>query len=494
MATNWPGTDTARVPREFPAPRPRWSAEPFDDRPAVPGTEYTTLDVPRDHTDPAGDRVTLAVSRLRAADPARRRGVLLAVNGGPGGDGGLGTSLPARFAETGLHQVYDLIGFDPRGTGASTPLYAEVHTPAAPFDSRPPDAVFPQLAEDMRQRELACQRGGGALRRHISTRNTARDMDLIRRALGESRISFVGYAYGAYVGAVYGSMFPAHLDRSVLDSCVGPRWSWREQFLWQGDAVHRNVNQWARWTGQRHTVFDLGRGRGQVLNAVERAAALLEGQPGGVRLRTLLDGAVGTRSADRARWAELARVVGALLAVAAPGGAGPRACEELLAEQSTWRPADSEGTRRIGVLEAVTLEHEWPADLEVYYTDMRDFRKRFPYGYGVLRAQPWVGAFRTFEPAEPPTVLRRDGYPQGLVVQADGDPMDHYAGGVAMAELLGHRLLTVTDSGEHEIYVLGANPRVDEVVHRYLVDGVLPAEDTTCRGAAARPGIPADAL
>nr|AKT74279.1 TxnH1 [Streptomyces bottropensis] len=492
MATIRSGPDAAHIPDVFHDQRPRWSAEPFSDGEGFPGTEYATIEVPRDYTVPSGERINVAISRLRAADPARRRGILLAVNGGPGGDGGLGRSLPQRFAETELHQVYDLIGFDPRGTGASTRLYAEVSTPAAPFDSRPPDSAFPQIAEDMRQRELACTRAGGTLRRHISTRNTARDMDVIRRVLGEPQLNFVGYAYGAYVGAVYATMFPAHLDRSVLDSCVGPQWTWRDQFLWQGDAVHRNVNQWARWTGQRHMTFGLGRGRARVLAAVERVAGLLEGQPGGVRLRTLFDGAVGTRSAHRGRWAELAEAVATLLTAAAPGGAGPRACEELLSEQAVWRPADSEGAMRIGVLEAVTLEHEWPSDLEVYYNDMRDFRKRFPYGYGVLRAQPWVGAFRTFQPAEPPTRLSRGGCPTGLVVQADGDPMDHYAGGVAMAELLGHRLLTVEDSGEHEIYVLGANPYVDAVVHRYLVDGTLPAQGAVCRGVSLRPDIPAD--
>ncbi|MFJ8097612.1 alpha/beta fold hydrolase [Streptomyces griseofuscus] len=492
MAAIWPDTDAAHILKEFHSQRPRWAVERPAGRAVTPGMEHATVEVPRDYADPEGERVTLALTRLRAADTARRRGILLAVNGGPGGDSGLGRFLPEKFAETELHQIYDLIGFDPRGTGASTRLYAEVSTPTAPFDSRPPDSAFRQLAEDMRQRELACDRAGGTLRRHISTRNTARDMDVIRQVLGEPHVNFVGYAYGAYVGAVYTSMFPAHVDRCVLDSCVGPRWTWREQFLWQGDAVHRNVNQWARWTGQRHTVFGLGRGRAQVLSAVERAAGLLERQPGGVRLRTLFDGAVGNRSADRGRWAELAEVIGELLAAAAPGGVGPHACEELLSEQAVWRAADSEGARRIAVLEAVTLEHEWPSDLDVYYNDMRDFRKRFPYGYGVLRAQPWVGAFRTFQPAEPPTRLRRGHGPTGLVVQADGDPMDHYAGGVAMAELLGHRLLTVEDSGEHEIYVLGANPQVDAVVHRYLVDGRLPAEGTVCRGVSPRPDIPAD--
>ncbi|MFE3519041.1 alpha/beta fold hydrolase [Streptomyces sp. NPDC059166] len=471
---------------QFHTQRPRWAPAPDKDQ-----VEHATIEVPRDYADPEGGRITLALSRRRATDPSRRRGVLLAVNGGPGGDWGRGRDLPDAFAGTPVAEVYDLIGFDPRGTGASTPLYAEVSVPAQQFDSRPPDSAFAGLADDMRRREEACARGGGELRPHISTPNTARDMDVIRAVLGEERISFVGYAYGAYVGAVYGSLFPTGLDRLVLDSCVGPHWTWREQFLQQGDAVQRNVDLWAGWAGARHGRFGIGSTADQVLTTVEEAVAGLEGLPeDAVRLRTLFDGAVGNRAADRGLWAELAVLVAGVGAAAREGDTA--ACRGLLAEQGTWRPADSEGDLRIGVLEAITLEHAWPSDLEVYYQDMREFRKRFPYGFGVLRASPWVGAFRAFESPEPPVELTRDGYPTGLIVQADGDPMDHYDGGVAMAGLLGHHLLTVEDSGEHEVYVLGGNPHVDEVVHAYLADGVLPPARSGCPGRTPRPAIPAD--
>ncbi|MCX5086431.1 alpha/beta fold hydrolase [Streptomyces sp. NPDC056121] len=471
---------------EFHTQRPTWSLAPGDDQ-----AEYATIEVPRDYADPGGERITLALSRRRATDPARRRGILLAVNGGPGGDWGHGRDLPAKFAGTPLNEVYDLIGFDPRGTGESTRLYAEVAVPTAQFDSRPPDGAFAELAEDMRLREEACARGGGELRPHISTRNTARDLDVIRAVLGEDRISFVGYAYGAYVGAVYGSLFPAALDRLVLDSCVGPDWTWREQFLWQGDAVQRNVDLWARWAGERHGHFGIGASAEAVLTTVEEVVAALEKLPeDAVRLRTLFDGAVGNRASDRGQWDGLAVVVAGLHEKAVAGDLD--GCRELLAAQGTWRPADSEGDLRVGVLEAITLEHAWPSDLEVYYRDMREFRKRFPYGYGVLRAQPWVGAFRAFEAPEKPVALTRDGYGAGLIVQADGDPMDHYAGGVAMAERLGHHLLTVEDSGEHEVYVLGGNPHVDAVVHRYLVDGELPPARSSVPGRTPRPDIAAD--
>ncbi len=84
-------------------------------------------------------------------------------------------------------------------------------------------------------------------------------------------------------------------------------------------------------------------------------------------------------------------------------------------------------------------------------------------------------------------------YPTGLVVQAEGDPFDNYEGGVGMAERLGHRLITVTDSGDHEVYLLGNNPAVNEICTRYLVDGVLPEADVLVAPTVARPDIPADA-
>ena len=162
-----------------------------------------------------------------------------------------------------------------------------------------------------------------------------------------------------------------------------------------------------------------------------------------------------------------------------------------LGQEKVWPPAETEGETRCGVLDAVTLEKPWPADLEEYYADMRHFRERYPYGYGVMRAQPWVGAFRTFTPAESPTVLTRR-YP-GLIVHADGDPIDHYEGGAAMADRLGHRLVTVADCGQHEIYGLRGNAAVDEVVDAYLVDGRFPGGDVTCESTVPRPALPADA-
>jgi pimeloyl-ACP methyl ester carboxylesterase len=465
----------------------RWTADGD-----LPRLEHATFRVPADYANPGWRTLDLAVTRIKAADPARRRGILLAVNGGPGGVDGLGRGFAAKLSEcAALAQVYDLIGFDPRGSGASTRLLAYVAMPKVPFDSRPPDELFPAIAEDMRAREEACRRGGGDLRPHINTRNTARDIDLIRAVLGEEKVNFIGYAFGTVVGAAYGTLFPQRLDRSVLDSCVHPDWTWRQLFLKQAEAIRNNVEAWAQWTGERDRVFTLGRTAEQVLQAVESVAAALGAQQETVPQRTLFDGAVGNQAADRARWADLAGLVRDVRAAAQAGDAAT--FKRLLAGTSTWRPGDQEGDLREGVLEATTLETYWPQDLEEYYADMRVFRERYPYGYGVLRAQPWIGAFRSYEPLEPPVRAVRDVYPAGLVVQAEGDPLDNYEGGVGMAERLNHRLITVADSGDHEVYLLGNNKAVDEICTRYLVEGVLPDGDVVVAPTTPRPDVPADA-
>lgn len=461
-----------------------WKPSEFDD-----SLELAFIEVPLDYAQPSGERIELALSRIRAADSRRRRGVLLSLNGGPGGDGGLGRLLPTRLAGTPPHEVYDLIGFDPRGTGASTRIEGEASPTTVPFDSRPPDSAFPAIAADMRERDQGCVRAGGTLRRHITTANNARDMNVIRVLLGEASISFVGWAYGTLLGAVYGSMFGAHLDRNVLDSSVHPDWDWRRQFATQALAVRENVDLWAEWTGRRDRFFGLGDDAGRVLETVEETAAALVSTGEGTALRTALDQVVGTLSAARGRWQELGSLIGELRKATA--AADTERARELLAGQARWRPGTAAGGLRDAVLEAVTCETEWPTDLETYYRDMRDFRDRFPYGFGVMRAQPWVATFRTCTPTEPRPAVTRGDYPTGLVVQADGDPFDHWPGAVAMAERLGHPLVLVRDSGAHEIYRLGGNPQVDALVDAYLVDGELPPGRVTCSGES-RPSVPAD--
>ncbi|WP_229123205.1 alpha/beta fold hydrolase [Enemella evansiae] len=445
-----------------------------DPRPDAADREAARIRVPMDYSCPE-ITIELAVSRIPARGAAR--GCLVALNGGPGGDSGQGKDVIHVLEAQGLADSYDLIGFDPRGFGDSTFLAAEVTPVRATFDSRPSDEVFETIASDMRAREDGCARRGGDFRRHVTTRNTARDIDVIRHALGYEQISFVGYAYGTAVGAAYGEMFPGRLDRTVLDSCVHPGWRWEEQFLYQVDTIKRNVNTWAGWEAEVSGGFgaDVRGVRGSVEEVAEGLVKL-----SGTAARSSFDALVGTMAASRPEWGSLSEVVRTLSQALAAKDADQAGT--ILRRATRWRASDAEGAVRCGVLDAVTLEHPWSREVEGYFGRMRTVRDQCPYGLAIVRAYPWVGTFTAMTPTEEATKISRRDRETGLVIQADSDVMDHRDGGAEMADRLGYRLVRVQDSGEHEIFGMTGNATVDAIVLDYLLRGTLPAENTDCPG------------
>ncbi|GAA2803364.1 alpha/beta fold hydrolase [Crossiella cryophila] len=465
--------------KEFYSQVPNWQPCKFNS-----ALDCATLVVPMDYGKPKQERIALSVSRLKASDPAKRRGILLS---NPGGPGGSGLALPTYFYGTPLTEVYDLIGFDPRGVNESTLLSCEVTTDLHKLSSRPEDKDFAAWTASARQSEEACRKAGGALRKHVNTPNTARDMDVIRGVLGEKKLSYVGYSYGTYLGAVYGSLFPKQLDRSVLDSSVHPEWIWRQQFKQQSVAFRDNVDLWAEWAGQRNNRFGIGKTKAEVLATVEQVAAKLHATPADGFDRTQFDAGVGGGARYRFNWEFLAEDV-KYFRDFQPGSAEFAEAAKAGKELATLGLAQL----RAGVFDTVTCEADWPRDLNSYYQDMREFRDRYPYGLGVTRAAPRTCTFRSFTPPEKPVKLKRKGYQTGVVIQADGDTQTHYDGGPAMAERLEDHLISVADEGRHGLYALGGNTCVDEHVNRYLVDGVLPPSRVICAGTP-RPDVPTDA-
>jgi pimeloyl-ACP methyl ester carboxylesterase len=471
---------------DFYSQQPSWEPSGIDD-----GLEYATIEVPMDYSDPGGRRIEIAISRMKAKDPARRVGVLLALNGGPGGEGGLGRRMPLRYKGTELEQVYDLIGLDPRGLDGSTKLYAEITPAKAGFDSRPPDEMFAVIAEDMRVREQGCLRADDGLRPFINTRNTCRDIDVFRQVLGEEKISYIGHADGSHVGALYGSMFGRNLHRIVLDCCRNPYWNWRDQWKAQSVAFRENVDLWAEWVAQRHARFGLGTTQQEVFAALEEVADSLAAEPVNGIGRTPYDGGVGTGATYRGLWDKLADLIAELRSPTSEENRADAAKAVALMASVVFQWRTVHPTLRSGVTDAVTLEDEWPTDLEFYYSEMREFREKYPYGFGVVRVQPWVGIYRTFQPAEPPLTpddVYRKEYQPGIVVASTANSVLRYEGGVAMARKLGFRLVSIDDEGHHEIFAMGRNAVVDEVVTRYLVEGVLPEADVRTPGMP-RPDI-----
>ena len=188
--------------------------------------ECSRLRVPLDYADPSGRSISIAVVRVPATDRANRIGQLVVNPGGPGGSG-------IDYAEGGrntfgaaLTRVYDIVGFDPRGVGKSTPVQCLGQKQTDAYVSSDPD---PDTAAEVRAFEAlnrafgqACAQHSGELAAHLSTIEAAKDIDVLRAALGEPRLDYLGASYGTYLGSTYADLFPTHVGRMVLDGALDP--------------------------------------------------------------------------------------------------------------------------------------------------------------------------------------------------------------------------------------------------------------------------------
>ena len=177
--------------------------------------------VPLDYAHPGGRQIRLGFARLRASDRKHRVGSLIVNPGGPGGAGSQVVAVEAaggHLWHPALHRRFDLIGMDPRGIGLSTPVRCD---PAAfnrivSFAPRSP-AEFGRLATHLRTVGRSCLRRTGPLLRHVDTVSVARDMERLRRALGDGKLNFLGLSYGAEIGMLYAQRYPGRIRAMTLD-------------------------------------------------------------------------------------------------------------------------------------------------------------------------------------------------------------------------------------------------------------------------------------
>ncbi|WP_370947351.1 alpha/beta fold hydrolase [Amycolatopsis sp. cg5] len=463
---------------------------------ALAGLDCATLTVPMDYRTPFGAQLSIALSRHRATDPLRRRGVLFT---NPGGPGGSGLEMPSGYADQPISQVYDIIGMDPRGVGASTRLSCLISSWRPDLPSRPTDADLPVFTAYARETEELCRRGGGDLRQFITTMNTARDLDRARAALGERKINYLGVSYGTWLGAVYGEMFPQRLDRSVLDSALDPIKTWHEQDDDILTTIEANFTRWATWAANRDQTFKLGTTPREVRASVDKIAEAVKTKPiAGFRNIDLFDENVGISTRSRPLWKEFGETMSQALGEIS--GAKSDTAPRSRTDRAVATAREDIKATRNGVFQTVTCEWNWPSNVEDYYADMRRARDHFPYGDTVSYMAPTNCTFRSFTP-EPLPKIGPARYPTGLVLQGDGDTNTPYVNGEVMAETLGSSLVSVAGEGTHGQYanvpdpLMGfpaANPCVDNAVNAYLLDGVLPGSRVTCQSTNPPPSVPFD--
>lgn len=466
-----------------PAPTLAWHACP--DAPE-PGVECAELAVPRDHRDPASPPLTLAVTRLRATDPGARRGVLLTNPGGPGAEARWNSLGVDALTGHALRRTYDLVGLDPRGVGASTPARCGLSGRLLSLATSDPTALdFDADLAVARDVAASCARAGADLWPFLSTANAVRDMDLLRAALGEARLSFYGTSYGTSLGTAFASVFPDRTDRVVLDSQDDDTVGWQERFRSSDAAVDaRFADVAARIAADpRHGLGTADEVRARYLDLRARAARgepTLAGTPVEVRgLRVVVEDALRQ---DGAYVDDLA----ALLAFFG-GTPGAPAENDLAARLGTTSGAlDPAAEARLDQVVAAGLgtmcgDPSWSRDPEDYRRAFEEDRAAFPVSAGA-RATIRPCAFWSTTPRDPLPTLTGAGHtgpPQALILQHRADPATPLAGARRVRDALGPRAVMITtDDGGHG--VLGRNPCATDAAVAWLVDGRLPASDTTC--------------
>jgi pimeloyl-ACP methyl ester carboxylesterase len=445
------------------------------------------VQVPLDYADPDGPRGEVALLRVKAR--GEKIGSLL-VN--PGGPGGSGMNFVATMANDQLGQPltagplgdrFDMIGFDPRGVGASTPR-ADCYTDAE-YDrgegfsgSLVPDVTDEQEARMVAQR---CAEGSGGPQALTSfgTIDVARDMDVLRATLGDEKLSYLGLSYGTQLGGVYAEMFPQNVRAMALDGATDPDLTFTEYSLAQMEAFQKIFE---RYAADCATSADCPLGTDPA-QATEKFQALvrplLERPVPATDGRSLgySDAVTGVSSGLYAQslWPKITEGLAELASGRADG-------LQALRDSAIQRGPDGRYSNFIEVAYS-TRCMDTPRRAPAEQTEFaRQIYATAPF---LDPGRPVAGLHHECEAwPEPPTLPRPwvtdpDGLPPTLTISITGDPAAPYQGGVNLARVLGASLLTV-EGDQHGIAMLGQSECVDNIVTDYLTELQTPPDDARC--------------
>ncbi|MFJ5680013.1 alpha/beta hydrolase [Streptomyces sp. NPDC093097] len=463
------------------APRLAWRACAQPAGPA--GQECADLPVPVDYRDPSGPQLTLAVTRARSDRPAARRGVLLLIPGGPGGSGVGQLTRQGPALQRAMAGAYDLVSFDPRGVGGSSK--ADCGLAAADRDlvtlrSWPAaDGGIAQNIARSRRIAAACARNGGPVLRSLSTANEVRDIERLRQALGERKLSAWGTSYGTYVGAVYAQQHPERTDRWVLDSSGDPdptrvARGWLANMARAADERFPDFAAWAADPARAKDGLRLAERAADIRPLVLRLAAALDrapkpsNVPGRPLTGTVLRQEVQLALYGDESFAELAGMVQA--------ARDPAATPVLPGALAAPMP-DPDATVSAAV---ICNDVAWPRDPEGYRRAVAADRVRYPLTAG-LTANITPCAFWKDRPADPPVRITDRGPANIVMIQNLRDPATPFFGARKMRAALGKRArMVVVDQGGHGVYLAHGNACGDRAVTGFLRDGRRPQRDVYC--------------
>ncbi|MGB7963652.1 MAG: alpha/beta hydrolase [Propionicimonas sp.] len=434
------------------------------------GTECADIVVPLDYANPSDQAITLSLKRRLATESPRLGSLFL----NPGGPGGPGKDMVETTQRNGL-EGYDLIGWDPRGTGDSTPVQCFSDKQADAYNDLDfsPDTERERADLVKRTAELArsCWEASGELLGHISTIETVRDLDLMRHLVGDEKLHYLGYSYGTQIGATYAELFPSHVGRLVLDAAVNIT---ENDDVIQAMGFDLALGNFAAWCPTQSSC-PLGESKQEVLDSITALFDKLDSDPIAVGERRL------TQSL-------------AMLGVAALLYGGTDAWPTLVSIIEQARRGNGRGLLWAGdQLNARndqggydTMFYAFPAISCLDSTDdgvvaadttWREDQQKAPI-FGKYFGPQYACALWPTRPA-PQLTIRGAGAPSILVIGGKGDNATPYQQAVAMAQQLESGVL-VTYTGEGHGTYGGKSACVDKIVVKYLVNGTVPKDGVTC--------------
>lgn len=445
--------------------------------------ECGMLSVPVNYDDPDGDVARIAMIRFRATGD--KIGSLIINPGGPGESGVEAAASVVGSLPESVRQRFDLVGFDPRGVANSTPalwcnsdadndrLRAEPqvdYSPEGVAEIEKETKEFVQRCEDKMGKEFLA---------NVGTVNVAKDLEAMRQALGDEKLTYLGYSYGTRIGATYAEAYPDKVRAMILDGAVDPN----------ADPTEANVRQAAAFqTAFNDYAADCAKNPGCPLGTDPAKAndvyhSLVD---------PLVDKPLKTRDPRGLSYSDA--IVGTILPLYSPNlwrhltqalsemerGTG----DTMLALADLYMGRDAQGhyNNSTDVRVAVNcMDKPAVTDRAKVAEEDRRVREAAPFmSYGEFTGHAPLGtcAFWPVPPTSEPHELKVDGLPPTLVVSTTNDPATPYQAGVELAKQLGGTL--VTFQGTQHTVVFQGNKCIDDIAARYLVDVTVPPPDTTC--------------
>jgi pimeloyl-ACP methyl ester carboxylesterase len=447
--------------------------------------QCSRLTVPVDYGDPDGETLQLAVIRMRATDQSDRIGSLVINPGGPGGSGITYARAARAVISERVREHYDVVGFDPRGVGESDPVQCltdrETDTLVA-ADPTPDDgAEVARTVELMKGLAAGCDKRTGALLAHVGTKDAARDIDVLRGALGDRRLYYLGKSYGTFLGATYAEEFPENVGRMVLDGAIDPALSGEEVDLGQAKGFEQATRAFVADCVRGRSCplgSDLDRGMARLRDLLHEldAAPLPTNDPSRPLTEGLGSLGIAVAMYDEGYWPTLRAALSQAF-----GGDG----SALLQLADVYTDRDSKGhytSNQNTVIYAVNcLDRPYHGDDPVAEAkhDVTTFSKQAPTWGAFLAWSELPCAYWPVKPDTSPAPIVAAGSGPIVVVGTTRDPATPYAWAQGLADELENGHLLTYDGDGHTAYRRGSRC-IDKAVDAYLLRGDVPKDGLRC--------------